>query len=259
MIKRAKRVVFKVGTSTLTHPTGKTNIRHMEQLVRALSDLMNSGVTVALVTSGAIGVGVGKLGLERRPTDTPGRQAAAAAGQCELMFMYDKMFGEYGHTVGQLLITKEDIEDEERRAHLENTFEKLFEYGAIPIINENDSVAVHEIVYGDNDMLSASVAKLINADALVMLTDIDGLYDRDPSEDGARLIEVVDKITPEIERAAGGARSSVGTGGMATKIAAARVATEAGIDAVVMNSEPTENIYKLMEGESVGTLFKAVK
>ena len=253
------RIVIKVGTSTLTHDTGRTNLKRMGELVTVIADLVNSGCQVALVTSGAIGVGVGKLGLERRPTDTPGRQAAAAAGQCELMFMYDKMFGEYGHTVGQLLITKEDIEDEERRAHLENTFEKLFEYGAIPIINENDSVAVHEIVYGDNDMLSASVAKLINADALVMLTDIDGLYDRDPSEDGARLIEVVDKITPEIERAAGGARSSVGTGGMATKIAAARVATEAGIDAVVMNSEPTENIYKLMEGESVGTLFKAVK
>ncbi|MEG0751391.1 MAG: glutamate 5-kinase [Oscillospiraceae bacterium] len=259
MTDSRKRVVFKVGTSTLTHKTGKTNIKRMGELVRALSDLMNAGLAVALVTSGAIGVGVGKLGLAERPTDTPGRQAAAAAGQCELMFMYDKMFSEYDYTVGQLLITKDDVEDSERRHNLTNTFEKLFEYGAIPIINENDSVAVNEIVYGDNDMLSASVAKLIGADMLVILTDIDGLYDRDPSHPGAVLVSRVDEITTEIERIAGGSRSSLGTGGMATKIAAARVATECGIDVVVMNATPTDNIYRLMDGEVVGTLFKAVE
>ncbi len=254
-----RRVVFKVGTSTLTHETGKTNIRHMGGLVRVLSDLMNQGIEVVLVTSGAIGVGVGKLGLSARPTDTPGRQAAATVGQCELMFMYDKMFAEYGHIVGQLLITKEDVEDDVRRGNLVNTFEKLFEYGAIPIINENDSVAVDEIVYGDNDSLSAIVARLVRADELIILTDIDGLYDRNPSEPGAGLIPVVEEITPAIEAMAGGAGSRLGTGGMETKVHAARLATEAGIDTVVMSASPIENIYALFDGERVGTRFKAVK
>ncbi|MEG2634049.1 MAG: glutamate 5-kinase, partial [Oscillospiraceae bacterium] len=190
---KAKRIVFKVGTTTLTHKTGKTNIKHMGELVRVLSDLMNAGIEVALVTSGAIGVGVGKLGLKSRPTDTAGKQAAATVGQCELMFMYDKMFSEYGHIVGQLLITKQDVEDEVRHDNLINSFEKLFEFGAIPIINENDSVAVDEIVYGDNDSLSAIVAKLIGADALVILTDIDGLYDKNPALPDAKLIPVVYK------------------------------------------------------------------
>ena len=257
MIKDAKRIVFKVGTSTLTHDTGRTNLRHVEKLVRALSDLMNSGRTVALVTSGAIGVGAGKLGLPGRPEDTPGRQAAAAAGQCELMYMYDKMFGEYGYTVGQLLITREDVEDPDRRRHLENTFERLFAYGAIPIINENDSVAVHEIVYGDNDTLSASVAKLIKADALVMLTDTDGLYDRNPDEEGARLIETVEEITEEIKRAAGGSHSASGTGGMATKVKAAKMVTDAGCDMVITNGARPELLYDIAEGKAVGTRFKA--
>ena len=188
VLKQVKRLVVKVGTSTLTYDTGRTNIRRMHKLVSVLSDIVNSGIEVALVTSGAIGVGVGKLGLPARPEDTPGRQAAATVGQCELMFMYDKLFAEYGHTVGQMLITKSDVDNPERRQNLINAFEKIFEFGAIPIINENDSVAVEEIVYGDNDSLSAIVAALIGADALVILTDIDGLYDANPTEnEDARL------------------------------------------------------------------------
>ena len=179
-LKEAKRIVFKVGTSTLTYDTGKANIRRMSKLAEVLSDLQNSGREVVLVTSGAIGIGVGKLGLKSKPSDTPGRQAAACVGQCELMFIYDKLFSEFGHTVGQLLITKSDVDDPERCSNLINTFEKLFEFGAIPIVNENDSVAVDEIVFGDNDNLSATVAKLIKADALVILSDIDGLFSANP-------------------------------------------------------------------------------
>ena len=175
MLDTARTIVCKAGTSTLTHETGRTNLRCMEELVMVLSDLMNQGRQVVLVTSGAIGVGVGKLGLSQRPKDTAGKQAAATVGQCELMFMYDKMFSQYGHKVGQLLITKEDVDDPKRRQNLVQTFEKLFDFGAIPIINENDAVAVDEIVYGDNDSLSAVVATLIHADALVILTETDGL------------------------------------------------------------------------------------
>ena len=191
-LKDAKRIVIKVGTSTLTHSTGKTNIRRMKALVAVISDIVNSGIEVALVTSGAIGVGVGKLGLKDRPTDTAGKQAAATVGQCELMFMYDKMFGEFGHATGQFLITKRDVEHEECHNNLINAFEKTFEYGAIPIINENDAVAVEEIVYGDNDSLSAIVAKLVKADALLILTDIDGLYDDNPNEN--EIIALAEKI-----------------------------------------------------------------
>ena len=260
MQKNTKRIVVKVGTSTLTYKTGMTNIRHMEELVKVLSDIHNSGVQVVLVTSGAIGVGVGKLGLSKRPDDTAGKQAAATVGQCELMFMYDKMFSEYGQTIGQLLITKEDAEDEKRRKNLINTFERLFEYGVIPIINENDSVAVEEIVYGDNDTLSATIARFVDADALIIMSDIDGLYTENPSESkNAKLIPVVEEIDDYIISIAKGAGSSLGTGGMATKVHAAQIATEAGIDTYVMSSAPIGNLYKLMDGERVGTLFTAKK
>ncbi len=255
-LKTAKRIVFKVGTSTLTYKTGKTNIRCMAKLAAVLADLHNAGQEVVLVTSGAIGVGVGKLGLKERPKDTPGRQAAATVGQCELMFMYDKLFGEYGQIVGQLLITRSDIENGERRTNLINSFEKLFEYGAIPIVNENDSVAVEEIVYGDNDSLSANVAKLVKADALIILTDIDGLYSANPHEDkDAKLIPVVEEITDEILALAAPSSSKQGTGGMITKLQAAKLATEAGIDTVVMNGSDPGEIYKLLDGEQVGTFF----
>ncbi len=257
VLKNVKRIVVKVGTSTLTYSTGKTNIRRMHKLVSVLSDIVNSGIEVALVTSGAIGVGVGKLGLKEKPADTAGKQAAATIGQCELMFMYDKLFGEYGHTVGQLLITKSDVENDERRQNLVNTFNKLFDFGAIPIINENDSVAVEEIVYGDNDSLSAIVAKLINADALIILTDIDGLYDANPTEnEDAKLIPVVTVINEDLYAIAGGRGSTLGTGGMVTKLHAAEIAMGAGIDTIVMNGENPTEIYKALDGKQVGTFFK---
>lgn len=259
-LKEAKRIVVKVGTSTLTYETGKTNIRRMMKLVSVLSDLLNSGIEVVLVTSGAIGVGVGKLGLKERPKDTPGRQAAATVGQCELMFMYDKLFGEYGHTVGQLLITRGDIDNDERRSNLINTFEQLFAYGAIPIVNENDSVAVEEIVFGDNDSLSAIVAKLVKADALIILTDIDGLFDGDPRVNvEARLIPVVDEIDEQIMSLAGDSGTNRGTGGMVTKLHAAKIATDSGIHTVVMNGDTPQDLYKVLEGRQIGTLFKAKK
>ena len=260
VLKEVKRLVVKVGTSTLTYDTGKTNIRRMHKLVSVLSDIVNSGIEVALVTSGAIGVGVGKLGLKERPSDISGRQAAATVGQCELMFMYDKLFGEYGHTVGQLLITKSDVDSEERRKNLVNTFEKLFDYGAVPIVNENDSVAVDEIVYGDNDSLSAIVAKLVNADALIILTDIDGLYDDNPNEnEDAKLISQVDEITDELIAVAGGHGSRFSTGGMVTKLHAAQIAMDAGIDTIVMNGAAPESIYKALDGKQIGTFFTGKK
>ncbi len=255
-ISEGKRIVIKVGTSTLTYETGKINIRRMVKLCSVLADLHNSGREIVLVTSGAIGVGVGKLGLKERPKDIPGRQAAATVGQCELMFMYDKFFGENGVKTGQLLITKSDIENSQRRENLENTFEKLFEYGAVPVVNENDSVATEEIVYGDNDSLSAIVAKLIHADALIILSDIDGLFDDNPNENpDARLIPVVRDITDDIRALCGGAGTSRGTGGMATKVNAAEIAAEAGIPTVIMNGSAPQDIYKLIDGHSVGTLF----
>ena len=256
-LKNAKRVVVKVGTSTLTHSSGKTNLKNMQALVRTVSDLANFGIQVALVSSGAIGVGVGKLRLSERPGDTPSRQAAACIGQCELMFMYDKLFSEYGHVVGQMLITRSDVENAERRANLINAFEKLFEYGCIPIVNENDSVAVEEIVFGDNDRLSATVAQLTGADALIILTDIDGLYDKNPNDfEDAMLIPYVEKITPEIMALAGGVSSNRGTGGMVTKLLAAEYATENGIDTFIINGSDPDGIYKMLDGRQVGTYFK---
>lgn len=256
--KEINRIVVKVGTSTLTYDTGKINLRRMSKLAQVLSDLKNAGIEIALVTSGAIGVGVGKLGLKERPHDTPGRQAAATVGQCELMFLYDKFFGEYGNITGQLLVTKDDFDDKERHRNLHNSFMKLFEYGAIPVINENDSVAVDEIVFGDNDSLSAHVAKIVDADLLIILTDIDGLFSANPREDeNAVLIHCVDAITDETLALAGGSGTSRGTGGMVTKLHAAQIATEAGIDTVVMNGSDPEEIYKLLDGRQIGTLFKA--
>lgn len=258
MLRKAQTIVFKVGTSTLTHETGKTNLKGMEELVLVLSDLMNEGRKVALVTSGAIGVGVGKLGLPARPKDTAGKQAAATVGQCELMFMYDKMFSQYGHKVGQLLITKEDVDDPKREENLVHTFERLFTYGAIPIINENDAVAVDEIVYGDNDSLSAVVAALIHADALVILTETDGLYTANPLTDpGAKRIAEVAEITDEIRAYAGGAGTALGTGGMVTKLHAAEIATAAGVDTYIISGKDPRDIYRLMDGADLGTHFPA--
>lgn len=257
-MQKQQTVVFKVGTSTLTHENGKTNIRRLEELVMTLSDLANAGIRVVLVTSGAIGVGVGKLGLPERPRDTAGKQAAATVGQCELMFMYDKMFSQYGHTVGQLLITREDVDDPKRHDNLVAAFSRLFEFGAIPVINENDAVAVEEIVYGDNDSLSAVVATLIHADKLVILTETDGLYTADPSVDPtAYRIAEVPEITDDILACASSHGTKLGTGGMTTKVHAAQIATAAGIDTYVICGRDTHNIYRLMDGERVGTHFCA--
>ena len=252
------KIVVKVGTSTLAHATGHLNIRHVEELCRVLSDLKNAGHQIILVSSGAIGMGVGKLGLKARPTDMPGKQAAAAVGQCELMYTYDKLFGEYNHTVAQILLTGEDAFDEERRQNVEITLSRLLDLGALPIINENDTVATHEISVGDNDTLAAIVAKCVAADLLVLLTDIDGLYTADPHTDpSARLISRVDEITPEIEALAGGKGSALGTGGMATKLRAAAMATEAGIDMIIAAGDRPECLYDIEEGKSVGTRFFA--
>ena len=255
-MKEYQRIVVKVGTSTLTHETGKTNIRRMAQLCAVLADLHNAGRDVVLVTSGAIGVGVGKLGLSEKPQDIPGRQAAACVGQTELMFMYDKFFSEYGQKIGQLLVTKSDFENSERRQNLSNAFSQLFAFGAIPIVNENDSVATEEIVYGDNDSLSAIVAVLTGADLLVILTDTDGLFDKNPHENAdAHLIPVVETITPETISLCGGAGTARGTGGMLTKVHAAKTATENGIPVVVMNGSDPQALYRVLDGDSIGTLF----
>ena len=258
MQNKTETIVFKVGTSTLIHENGATNIRRMEELVLVLSELMNEGKRIVLVTSGAIGVGVGKLGLPGRPQDTAGKQAAATVGQCELMFMYDKMFSQFSHPVGQLLITKDDVDDEKRRENLIAAFSRLFEYGAIPIINENDAVAVDEIVYGDNDSLSAVVASLIGADKLIILTETDGFYTADPSIDpNACRIEEVSEITDEILSYASAHGTKVGTGGMMTKVRAAQIAVSAGVETYVISGKNPHDIYKLMDGQTIGTHFSA--
>ncbi len=252
-----KRIIVKVGTSTLTHQTGKTNIARMAKLVSVLSDLHNMGHEIVLVSSGAIGIGYTKLGLKSKPKATKGLQAAAAIGQSELMFLYDKFFSEYGIVVSQLLFTSDALKRDDGRHHLIDTFNQLIEYGSIPIVNENDSVSIEELHNGDNDRLSANVATLIDADLLVLLTDTDGLYDSNPSENNdARLISVVEKITPEIVAVAGGAGEK-GTGGFATKIKAAKIATDKGIPVIIMNGQKPTDIYKILNGEQIGTKFLA--
>lgn len=249
------RIVVKVGTSTLTHKTGKTNIARMAKLVSVLADLHNMGHEVILVSSGAISIGMGRLNLAEKPDEIPETQALAAIGQGELMFMYDKMFGEYDIVVAQMLFTTDVLEKEDDRRHFLNTFNQLLVYGAIPIVNENDSISIDELVNGDNDCLSATVAALINADLLVMFTDTDGLYDSNPSENkDAKLIELVEEITPEIESLAGGAGSR-GTGGFTTKIKSAKIATDAGIPVVIANGNKPTKLYKILEGKQVGTRF----
>lgn len=254
------RIVVKVGTSTLAHTGGRMNIRRVELLCKVLSDLKNAGHEIILVSSGAIGMGVGKLGLSGRPADMPGKQAAAAVGQCELMYTYDKLFAEYSHTVAQILLTADDIQDSRRSSHVHDTLEKLLGWNAIPIINENDAVATDEIgiqtTIGENDTLSAVVARLIKADLLILLSDIDGLYTADPRKNpNAVLIPVVEEITPEVLALAGGTGSSLGSGGMATKLKAATIVTDAGIDMVIANGENPEILYDLFDGKQVGTRF----
>ena len=259
-IKDKKRIVIKVGTSTLTHHTGSLNLRIMDKLAMVLSDIKNNGTDVILVTSGSITAGVSKLGLKERPKTIMEKQAAASVGQCELMFVYDKLFSQYGQMVSQILLTRDITEDDLFRENIVNTFETLLSYGVIPIVNENDSVAVDEIVYGDNDTLSAVTAKLVNADMLIILSDIDGFYDGNPQlNENAKLIPVIENITDEIENAAGDSGSLVGTGGMTTKISAAKIAVNSGIDMVICNGKRPESIYDILDGKQVGTLFMRKK
>ena len=250
------RIVVKVGSSTLSYPTGRMNLRRVEALVRVLSDLKNAGHELIFVSSGAIAMGVGKLGLTERPADIPGKQAAAAVGQCELMYTYDKLFSEYSHTVAQILLTAADIEDERRHENFKNTVLRLLEIGAIPVINENDTVATEEIVFGDNDTLAAVVAASVGAELLVLMSDIDGLYTADPRRDeNARLIGTVTELTPEILALAGDPGSALGTGGMKTKLHAAQIATRAGADMIILNGSDPTRLYDAVEGRSVGTRF----
>jgi len=250
------RIVIKVGTSTLTHATGNLNIRHVEELCKVISDLKNAGHEVILVSSGAIGMGVGKLGLSERPKDMPTKQAAAAVGQCELMYVYDKQFSEYGHNIGQILLTGDDIENEERNKNFSNTLNRLIELGVLPIINENDTVSTAEIAVGDNDTLAAIVAMEAGADLLMLLSDIEGLYTADPHKDpNAKLISEVREMTDEIRALGGGAGSSLGTGGMFTKLRAASMCMERGIDMVIIRGDRPTLLYDVVEGHSVGTRF----
>ncbi|MCR5150200.1 MAG: glutamate 5-kinase [Clostridiales bacterium] len=250
------RIVIKVGTSTLTHSTGRINIRRVSSLCRVIADLMNAGNEIVLVSSGAIGMGVGKLNLKNRPSDMPTKQACAALGQCELMYVYDEEFSKYNRNIAQILITKADIEIEENHNNFRNTVEKLIEFGVLPVINENDTISTEEIAIGDNDTLAANVSVSTEADLLIVLSDIDGLYDGDPRIDtNARIIEVVEKIDGNIEKMAKGRGTDLGTGGMSTKIHAARIAVGSGIDMVIANGNNPENLYGIIEGENIGTRF----
>ena len=252
------RIVVKIGTSTLTHKTGHLNIRLVEALCKTLSDLKNAGHEICLVSSGAIGMGTGKLSLQSRPSDMATKQAAAAVGQCELMYTYDKLFSEYNHTVAQVLLTGADLDDPARRHNIESTLARLLELGALPIINENDTVATDEISVGDNDTLSAIVAVSVKADLLVLLSDIDGLYDMNPRKNPeAVLIREVREITSDIIARAEGAGSALGTGGMATKLVAARIATSNGVMMVIANGARPDALYDIVDGKPVGTLFIA--
>lgn len=254
------RIVVKVGTSTLAYPTGHINIRHVEKLCKILSDLANAGNEVILVSSGAIGMGMGKLSLQKRPEDIPTKQAAAAVGQCELMYTYDKLFGEYNRTVAQILLTGDVVQYPERLDNFRATMSRLLELRVIPIINENDSVSTAELGIGDNDTLAAIVAQTTQADLLILMSDIDGLYSADPRKDpNAKLISCVEEMTPEIMALGGGSGSSLGTGGMATKLNAAQICMSVGCSMRIVNGADPEVLYAIMEGKNVGTLFRGGK
>lgn len=266
MEQKTMRIVVKVGTSTLTHANGALNLHNMEHLTRTLSDLRGMGHEVILVSSGAIAIGTARLALSERPTALRMKQAAAAVGQCRMMHIYDKLFSEYNRSVAQILLTGDDVDHPGRAEHLSGTFSALLDMGVIPVVNENDSVSSAEIetgrqkVLGDNDTLSAIVAKLCHADLLVLLSDIDGLYNADPrTHPDAQLIHRVDALTPEILEMAGGAGTWRGTGGMATKLSAAEIAMGAGCDMVITNGQRTEDLYDIVVGNQVGTRFIASK
>ncbi len=250
------RIVIKIGTSTLTYATGHPNIRHLENFCKVVSDLKNAGYEVILVTSGAVGMGRGKAGVSERPAELSMKQALAAIGQCELMYTYDKYFGEYNHTVAQLLLTASNFTEPQQHENLISTMHTLLGMHVIPIINENDTVATQELKIGDNDTLAARVAVSVQADLLILLTDIDGLYTADPNKDPeAKRIPVVEAVTKEIEALAGDTGSGVGTGGMVTKIEAAKIATAAGTNMVIANGKDPAVLYDILEGKEVGTRF----
>ena len=252
------KLVIKIGTSTIAHESGRLNIRRTEEICKIISDLKNAGLEIIMVSSGAIGMGVGKLSLSERPKDMPTKQAAAAVGQSELMYVYDWQFSEYNHTVAQILITAADIASEDRYQNFTNTLNRLLELGAIPIINENDTIATEEITIGDNDTLAAIVTTSAKADLLVLMSDIDGLFTKDPHQDAeARLIENVYELNDDIMALGGSEGSSLGTGGMRTKLEAARICTEAGCDMIIMNGAKPELLYDVAEGKPVGTRFHA--
>lgn len=253
-----ERLVIKIGSSLLTHKGGRPNLRRIDSLSRVISELKNEGYQVVLVSSGAIAVGRNRLGMEIRPHEVKLKQAAAAVGQCDLMSHYDRAFSEYGYVVAQILMNRDIVNNPERKTNVINTFETLLEMGAVPIVNENDSVAIEELMFGDNDNLSAIVASLVQADKLIILTDIDGFYTGDPRKDkNARLIERVEKITDEMLGVAGNTSSDVGTGGMHTKLEAAAFAAKAKISTIVMSGDDPTLLYDVVEGKSIGTYFCA--
>lgn len=255
--ENAKRIVIKVGTSTLTYDGGGINIRRMEKLTKVISDIKNNKKEVILVSSGAIGVARGKMGFNDRPKCVRDKQALAAIGQCELMNYYSRLFGEYNHNVAQVLLTKDVTTDPVRNDNAKNTFQRLLELGVIPVVNENDVISTEQIEFGDNDTLSATVATLVEADLLIILSDIDGLYDSDPRQNAdAKLISVVEKTDESIEALAGGAGSGLGTGGMITKVHAAMEATKNGVDMLIANGAEPDVLYDILDGKQIGTLFK---
>ncbi len=250
------RIVIKIGTSTLAYSTGRLNIRRVEELCKTISDIKNAGHEIIIVSSGAIGMGVGKLGLLSRPKDIPTKQAAAAVGQCELMYVYDKLFSEYNHVVAQLLITGDDVENEKRHNNFRNTLNRLLEMDVIPIINENDTVATDEIVIGDNDTLAAFVSESVSANKLILLSDIDGLYTSDPhTNPSAKLIKIAHKVDDDLLALAGGSSCALGTGGMVTKLQAAKICLECGCDMVIANGNNPSNLYDIVDGKLIGTTF----
>lgn len=256
LLLKPELIVIKVGTSTLTHDSGRLDLRQMEKLVRDLADLANQGKKLVLVTSGAVGAGMGRLGFNCRPRTLREKQAIAAVGQGILLHMYEKLFAEYGQIVAQVLLSRDDLSDRKRYLNVSHTFSQLLEYNVIPIVNENDTTAVDELKFGDNDSLAALVAGVLDADLLIILSDIDGLYDAHPQiNPQAKKIDFVSEITPEIEALAGGAGSDLGTGGMCAKIQAAKICTNSGVPMIIANSSEENVLNRIVMGEPIGTLF----
>ncbi len=264
-LREAKRIVVKVGTSTLTYADGAADLENLERICRALANQMNQGKEMILVSSGAIAIGMKRLRETKRPTGLPEKQAMAAIGQADMMNLYSRVLSEYGHIAAQILLTKDDVDDPDSRVNIENTFEALLAKSVLPIVNENDTVSTRELLhngsFGDNDTLSAIVAEICKADALILFSDIDGLYDLDPhaelrdGEEPARLISYINEITPEIEALGGKSGSDLGTGGMKTKIQAARLAKSAGIDMVITQGHRPGELADILAGRPVGSFF----